>query len=60
MNHSRSLQLACFLLLLAGLLPGQLEAMKLSGTAENLWGNTINLAEYNRGMVIFHPFSPSN
>jgi hypothetical protein len=60
MNHSRGLRLTGFLFLLAGLLPGSLWAMKLSGTAEDLWGNRIDLGKYNQGMAIIHPFSPSN
>ena len=30
------------------------------GMAEDLWGNAINIADYNDGPVLLQPFSPSN
>ena len=33
---------------------------KLEGVAEDLWGNKIDLSKYNKGLVLMHPFSPSN
>ncbi|MFB0552903.1 MAG: hypothetical protein ACETWQ_06255 [Phycisphaerae bacterium] len=35
-------------------------ATKLKGIAEDLWGNKINLSSYDKGVVLIHPFSPSD
>ncbi len=37
-----------------------LHAVRLTGRAEDLWGNAVDLSQYAKGAVIIHPFSPSN
>lgn len=33
---------------------------ELQGTAEDLWGNKINLGDYKKGITLIQPFSPAN
>ena len=35
------------------------EPMRLQGTAEDLWGNPIDLGSYDHGITLIEPFSPS-
>jgi hypothetical protein len=35
-------------------------ALKLYGTAEDQWGNQIDLAQLNKGIVVIHPLSTSH
>ena len=60
MNRSRGHLIAVALLLTAALPSGPRAATDLGGSAEDLWGDTINLAAHNRGMTVIYPFSPSD
>ncbi len=35
------------------------EPLRLQGTAEDLWGNPIDLGSYDHGITLIEPFSPS-
>jgi hypothetical protein len=59
-DNSKGFKLVGWLCLSVALSAGPLPAAKLSGTAEDMWGEAVNLAAYNRGTVILYPFSPSN
>lgn len=40
--------------------PRAADSEVLEGVAEDLWGSTIDLGRLDRGLVLLHPFSPSN
>ena len=49
-----------FLVFLIGCGPDHGSKTELSGLAEDLWGNTIDLADYATGVTLIQPFSPAN
>jgi hypothetical protein len=60
MTKRHGLQAIVTFALLAILLAPSNASFKLWGTAEDLWGNKIDLSQLNEGIVVLHPFSTSN
>ena len=46
--------------LMATLLSQANASLKLYGTAEDLWGNKIDLSRHNKGIVVIYPLSTSH